>query len=115
VRIFESDFYLDAAQQMDRIWQALDDLGIERGQIGTDDFIEADNTEIIESVSEWSGRNAHADNIDLVTSLPGYLRQTWSPQESSCGLHALSASSRIQFHEEVRMECSTISSTASRS
>lgn len=71
VRIFESDFYLDAAQQMDRIWQALDDLGIEPGQIGTDDFIEADNIEIIESVSEWSGRNAHADNIDLVTSLPG--------------------------------------------
>ena len=56
---------------MDRIWQALDDLGIEPGQISTNDFIEADNIEIIESVSEWSGRNAHADNIDLVTSLPG--------------------------------------------
>lgn len=50
VRVFESDFYLDKEEQIRRIVNRLDEMGIKPGQ-GEDDVVESgDNVEIVESV-----------------------------------------------------------------
>lgn len=69
VRIFESDFCLDADEQMGRVWQALSDLGIEPGRFDIAESFDPHNVELIESVSEWLQQNEDADEVVAVTGV----------------------------------------------
>lgn len=50
VRIFESDFYLDSDEQMQKVWVALDELGIKPFEADAPTFETSDNVEIVEDV-----------------------------------------------------------------
>lgn len=52
IRIFESDFYLDPEEQIQRVVNRLEELGIRPGYVAGHDTAERQNVEIIESVSE---------------------------------------------------------------
>lgn len=69
VRIFESDFYLDEIEQMDRVWQELNALRIGPGHTSASDVASANNIEVIESVSEWLQAHGIEEGTPLLPAI----------------------------------------------
>lgn len=68
VRIFESDFYLDEQEQMERVWQALEALQIEPNQVDGTEIDPVQNVELIESVDDWMIKHGFLQRESGVTS-----------------------------------------------
>lgn len=66
VRIFESDFYLDENEQMERVWQMLEDLHIKPGQEPIPGVVLGDNIEMIDSVGDWMHEHGFEDGTPLL-------------------------------------------------
>lgn len=83
VRIFESDFYLDSDEQMQKVWDELDELGIAPFKADAPAFAPSDNVEVVEDVYAQDNPIEVQSGVETVLSTEEDVEDSFAESENN--------------------------------